>query len=279
MANETIQLADFQCGGEHPLVLIAGPCVIENEQLTLEIAEQLKAVCTTRNTPLVFKASFDKANRTSLKSWRGPGISQGLPILKKVRDELALPVTTDIHEANQAAEAAEVCEILQIPAFLARQTDLLVEAARTGRAVNVKKGQFMAPTDMKFVVEKLHESGGERVMLTERGTFFGYGKLVNDFTGLITMKSLGVPVVFDATHSVQQPGSAEGITLGNREMVAPLARAAVAVGTNAVFVETHPNPASSPSDAANIFPLQQIGALLDSLNAIRNCCQPHLQTP
>ncbi len=278
MSSAVAKISDIQCGPNHPLTLIAGPCVIENESLTLEIAERVKSICATKDISLIFKASFDKANRTSLASYRGPGLEEGLAILEKAARELSLPVTTDIHEASQAKAVGQVCDLLQIPAFLARQTDLLVAAATTNKPVNVKKGQFMAPTDMKFVVEKLQGSGCQNVLLTERGTFFGYGKLVNDFTGLLTMQGLGVPVVFDATHSVQQPGSASGITLGNREMVAPLAKAAVAVGVDAIFLETHPQPDTSPSDAANIFPLEQLDDLLNSLIEIRNCVSTNLQT-
>ena len=273
------RIGEIQCGTDNPLLLIAGPCVIENESLTLAIASKLESICCAKNTPWIFKASFDKANRTSLSSYRGPGLDEGLKILEKVRREFGVPVTTDIHEPSQAAAAAQVCDLLQIPAFLARQTDLLVAAASTGKAVNVKKGQFMAPSDMKFVVDKLKASGCQNTLLTERGTFFGYGKLVNDFAGLVTMRNLGVPVVFDATHSVQQPGSVDGITLGNRDMVAPLARAAVAVGCDGVFVETHPEPESSPSDAANILPLEQLESLWSSLLAIRESRATHLQTP
>jgi len=271
------QIAELTCGKNQPLLLIAGPCVIENEALTLEIAQRLKAICANHDVSLIFKASFDKANRTSLSSFRGPGMVEGLRILQMIRNETSLPVTTDIHEASQASEVAQVCDLLQIPAFLARQTDLLVAAAKTGKAVNVKKGQFMAPTDMKFVIEKLRGSDCGNILVTERGTFFGYGKLVNDFSGILTMQSYQVPVVFDATHSVQQPGSAAGITLGNREMVAPLARAAVAVGVDALFIETHPDPESSPSDAANIFPLEHVDDLLTSLISIRNSQTMHSQ--
>ncbi len=280
MSGNIAQIADIRCGGDEPLVLIAGPCVIENEALTLKIADELKALCVRLQVPFIFKASFDKANRTSLSSERGPGIDEGLRILERVHTDTGVPVTTDVHEPRQAQPAGEVCQLLQIPAFLARQTDLLVAAAGTGRAVNVKKGQFMSPTDMKYVVEKLRGSGCENILITERGTFFGYGKLVNDFAGVVAMQQLGVPVVFDATHSVQQPGGSDGVTLGNRSMVAPLARAAVAVGVNAVFVETHPDPDTSPSDAANIYPLAKMSGLLASLVAIRSCCRPgHLQTP
>ncbi len=220
--------------------------------------------------PLIFKGSFDKANRTSLNSYRGIGIQAGLELLGKVSSEFGLPVTTDIHEPSQAEKAAEVCQLLQIPAFLARQTDLLIAAAKTGRAVNVKKGQFMAPWDMKHVVGKLDASGCSNILLTERGTFYGYGRLVNDFAGLIQMKQFGTPVVFDATHSVQQPSAADGRTGGNREMVGPLARAAVAVGCDAVFIETHPNPDLSPSDGPNMVQLDDIKELLTELKNIRN---------
>lgn len=262
------RIGDLVFGGGHPLLVIAGPCVIETRDLAFEIASHVAGVCRRAGVPFIFKASFDKANRTSGSSFRGVGIEEGLQILGSIGKELSIPVTTDIHEAHQAPLAAEYCELLQIPAFLARQTDLLVAAAKTGRGVNVKKGQFMSPQDMQYVVEKLTSSGCEQIMLTERGTFFGYGRLVNDFAGLVAMRSLGVPVAFDATHSVQMPGGTGGVTLGNREMVAPLARAAVAVGVDAIFLETHPHPDRSPSDAANIFPLEQFGNLLDSLLAI-----------
>ncbi len=261
------QVGNVQFGAGR-LVLIAGPCVLEDQSLVLEIAGQLQQVCRELEIPLVFKGSFDKANRTSVQSFRGPGIDAGLGILDQVRQKLSLPVTTDIHEPGQATRAAEVCDLLQIPAFLARQTDLLIAAAQTGRAVNVKKGQFMAPSDMQFVVGKLQSAGCEKILLTERGTFFGYGRLVNDFAGLVAMRQLGVPVVFDATHSVQQPGGSGGVTGGNRAMVAPLARAAVATGVDAVFLETHPRPGESPSDAANLVPLSDIEPLLRSLLAI-----------
>ena len=234
----------------------------------LEIANRLKEVCQRINLPLIFKASFDKANRTSLDSYRGVGLQKGLEILKRVKAETGLPLTTDIHLPAQAAPVAEVMDLLQIPAFLARQTDLLVAAAETGAAVNVKKGQFMAPWDMKHVVTKLSSAGCQNIMLTERGTFFGYGRLVNDMRALCQMADLGVPVVFDATHSVQMPSAAGGKTGGEREMVAPLARAAVAAGVNAVFIETHPQPEKSPSDGPNMVPLDQIEPLLQTLKKI-----------
>ncbi len=269
VVNLPVRVGPYECGPGRPLLLIAGPCVLENEGLALQIAEELQRISARLSAQLVFKASFDKANRTSSNSFRGLGLEEGLRILEKVKAATGLPVTTDIHESHQAAPVAEVCELLQIPAFLARQTDLLVAAARTGRAVNVKKGQFMAPGDMQHVVAKLAESGCRNVLLCERGTFFGYGRLVNDFRAIPQMQSLGAPVIFDATHSVQEPGGLGGRTGGNRVMVEPLARAAVAVGADGLFFETHPNPDSSPSDGPNMIPLPEFGAMLERLWRIR----------
>ncbi len=242
---------------------------MENESLTLSIAKQLKDIASQLPIQLVFKASFDKANRTSVTSYRGPGLDEGLRILERVRETTGLPVTTDIHEAEQAEAAGRVCDLLQIPAFLSRQTDLLVAAAKTGRAVNVKKGQFMAPADMKHVVEKLASAGCQNVLLCERGTFFGYGRLVNDMRALPQMQQFGVPVVFDATHSVQEPGGLGGATGGNREMVEPLARAATAIGVDGLFFETHPDPDSSPSDGPNMVPLDRFPGVLHRIVQIR----------
>ncbi len=253
--------------------MIAGPCVIETEELTLSIALRLKEISDELSLPLVFKASFDKANRTSVDAYRGPGLHEGLAILARVKQSSGLPVTTDIHLPEQAAPAAEVCDLLQIPAFLARQTDLLVAAARTGRAVHVKKGQFLAPWDMKHVVGKLQASGCQNIVLGERGSFFGYGRLVNDMTSISQMQSLGVPVVFDATHSVQQPGGLGSATGGNRAMVEPLARAAVAMGADGLFFETHPEPDHSPSDGPNMVPLAQFAALLRRLLDLRHAVE------
>jgi 2-dehydro-3-deoxyphosphooctonate aldolase (KDO 8-P synthase) len=250
-------------------LLIAGPCVIETEELALHIAERLLSICKQLPVNLVFKASFDKANRTSTDAFRGAGLEGGLAVLEKVKQSTGLPVTTDIHESHQAATVARVCDLLQIPAFLARQTDLLVAAAKTGRAVNVKKGQFMAPWDMKHVVKKLEAAGCQNILLCERGTFFGYGRLVNDMRAIPEMRSLGVPVVFDATHSVQEPGGLGYATGGNRAMVEPLARAAVAIGIDALFFETHPNPDQSPSDGPNMIPLDALPAVLDRILRVR----------
>lgn len=263
------RIANFHCGTGHPLLVIAGPCVLENESLTLEIASRLKEIMSQLPVNFVFKASFDKANRTNINSYRGPGIEAGLAMLAKVRSDLSLPVTTDIHEPSHAAPVSKVCDILQVPAFLARQTDLLVAAAKTGKAVNVKKGQFMAPLDMRHVLGKLRESGAEDVLLCERGTFFGYGRLVNDMRGLVEMRNLGTPVVFDATHSVQEPGGQGSTTGGKREFVPVLARAAAAVGIDGLFLETHVDPASSPSDGPNMVPLDELSNVLEQVIAVR----------
>lgn len=251
-----------------PLAIIAGPCVIEDRDLTLRIAEHLKQTSEALTLPLVFKASFDKANRTSAGAFRGLGLEAGLRVLEDVGRELDVPTTTDVHLPEQASAVAAVCDLLQIPAFLARQTDLLVACAETGKSVNVKKGQFMAPGDMQYVVEKLQSANATGILLCERGTFFGYGRLVNDMQSLPQMRAFGVPVVFDATHSVQRPGGLGGATGGNREMVWPLARAAVAVGVDAVFLETHPEPDQSPSDGANMVPLENVQQLLTQLKQI-----------
>ena len=223
MSENPATIGSLRCGRGQPLLIIAGPCVIETEELTLQIADRLKQIADELAVPLVFKASFDKANRTSASAYRGTGLDRGLKILQRVKQATGLPVTTDIHESQQAAPVAEVCDLLQIPAFLARQTDLLLAAAATGRPVHVKKGQFLAPWDMKNVVDKLQSAGCQHILLGERGTFFGYGRLVNDMRAIPQMQSLGVPVIFDATHSVQEPGGLGAATGGNRAMVEPLA--------------------------------------------------------
>ncbi len=273
------QIGPYLCSKDQPLLWIAGPCVLEGETLALEIAEELARIAQLLSLQLVFKASFDKANRTSSRAYRGPGLQAGLEILAKVAQTTDLPVTTDIHEPQQAAAASEVCELLQVPAFLARQTDLLTAAARTGKAVNVKKAQFMSPQDMEYVVEKLAAAGCENILACERGTFFGYGRLVNDMRAIPQMQALGVPVVFDATHSVQEPGGLGGATGGNRTMVEPLACAAIALGAEGLFCETHPEPDRSPSDGANMIPLGEMEAVMRRLLAIRHATQQSLETP
>lgn len=245
--------------------LIAGPCVIESEELTYNIAKKLKEITDKLDLDFYFKASFDKANRSSIKSFRGPGIEEGLRILKRIKDELNIKVVTDIHEPWQAKRVAEVVDMLQIPAFLCRQTDLLIEAAKTGLTVNVKKGQFLAPWDMKNVVNKLEESGCHNIMLCERGTSFGYNNLVVDMTGIYEMKKFGYPVVFDATHSVQKPGGNGTSTGGNREYIETLAKAAIAAGADALFFEVHPDPDKALSDGPNMIKLDEFEALLNKL--------------
>ncbi|TWT49446.1 2-dehydro-3-deoxyphosphooctonate aldolase [Rubripirellula amarantea] len=286
---DPVSIGPYRCGDAEPLLLIAGPCVLQTYELSMQIADVLCRINDRDDVNVVFKASFDKANRTSLTARRGPGIDEGLKMLDRIGEKSGLPKTTDLHLPDQADAVAQVCDLLQIPAFLARQTDLIVAAAQTGRPLNVKKGQFMSPGDMKYVVEKARgsfaesphanpassapnpEAAGRKggVMLCERGTFFGYGRLVNDMQSLPLMRALGVPVVFDATHSVQQPGGLGGATGGNREMVEPLARAAVAMSTDALFFETHPDPDTSPSDGANMIPLDRFEATIDRLLKLR----------
>lgn len=248
--------------------LIAGPCVIESEEMVLSIAAQMKEITGELGVPYTFKASFDKANRTSIHGFRGPGIERGLEILQKVKAAHGLPICTDIHEPWQAEKAAQVADVLQIPAFLCRQTDLLVAAAETGKCVNIKKAQFLAPEDMKHCVEKVRQTGNDQVMLCERGTTFGYHTLVVDMTGLRVMKGFGVPVIFDATHSVQKPGGNGSSTGGNREYVEYLAKAAVAVGVDGLFMETHPDPEHAKSDGPNMVALGDMKALLQKLKRV-----------
>jgi 2-dehydro-3-deoxyphosphooctonate aldolase (KDO 8-P synthase) len=263
------RIGPYQCGVGQPLLWIAGPCVLEDFSAALQIAETLQRIAATLQIQLVFKASFDKANRTSVNAFRGPGLERGLQMLSDVRTKTGLPITTDIHESSQAAPAGEVVDLIQIPAFLARQTDLLAAAARTGKPVHVKKGQFMAPGDMRHVITKLGEGGCEDVLLCERGTFFGYGRIVSDMRSIPMMQALGCPVVFDATHSVQEPGGLGDKTGGNRAMVEPLARAAMALGADGLFTETHPEPDKSPSDGPNMIPLGEIEAVMRRLLKIR----------
>jgi 2-dehydro-3-deoxyphosphooctonate aldolase (KDO 8-P synthase) len=257
-------------GKGEPLALIAGPCVIESEDFTLKMAQQIGQVCDRLNVPFIFKSSFDKANRTSIDSFRGQDLEHGLQILEKVKKEIGVPVLTDIHESYQAKIVAEVVDILQIPAFLCRQTDLLVAAAATERAVNVKKGQFLAPWDMKNVVTKLESAGAKNILLTERGTSFGYNTLVVDFRSLPQMRELGYPVVFDATHSVQMPGGQGNKSGGQRQFVPYLAKAAAAVGIDALFMEIHENPEVALSDGPNMIPLAKLETILKQILSVRN---------
>jgi 2-dehydro-3-deoxyphosphooctonate aldolase (KDO 8-P synthase) len=263
-------------GTGQPLAVIAGPCVIESQTLCEEIAGHMQAVCQRLELPFVFKASFDKANRTSGSAFRGPGLDDGLTILQGIRDSLGVPVTTDIHEVGQVAAVAEVADILQIPAFLCRQTDLLLAAAATGRTVNIKKGQFLAPDDMAPAVGKVHDAGNPRALLTERGTTFGYRNLVVDMRGLMIMRELGVPVVFDATHSVQLPGGKGNATGGQRQFAPGLLRAAAAVGIDGVFVEVHPDPDRALSDGPNAIHLANAEAVL---TAARDIHRLHASLP
>ena len=260
--------SQLEIGGGAPLVLIAGPCVIESQEHVQFLATELSRL----NVPLVFKASFDKANRSSVKSYRGPGLKEGLRILKSVR-ERGIAVLTDIHEPSQAAQAAEAVDILQIPAFLCRQTDLLVEAGRTGRTVNIKKGQFVSPYDIRLAAEKVASTGNDRILLTERGSAFGYNNLVVDMRGLTIMRGFGWPVVFDATHSVQLPGAAGEASGGQPEFIEPLASAAVATGVDAVFVEVHEAPERALSDGANALPLDRVAGLVAKLQRISSAAR------
>jgi 2-dehydro-3-deoxyphosphooctonate aldolase (KDO 8-P synthase) len=271
-----VTIGSYTIDGKGPLLLIAGPCVIQSYDLCMEIGTKVLESCQRLGIHYVFKASFDKANRTSGGAYRGPGIDAGLEVLARVKEALGCPVTTDVHLPEQAQCVAQVCDLLQIPAFLARQTDLLLACAETGRPLNVKKGQFMAPSDMHYVVEKVRATPSAGIMLCERGTFFGYGRLVNDMAGLPIMRDMGVPVVFDATHSVQQPGGLGGATGGNRAMVEPLARAAAAVGVDGLFFETHPRPSESPSDGPNMVPLDQFGSVLERVHTVWRTVRPWL---
>ena len=254
-------------GGDAPL-LIAGPCVIESEQLCVEVGQRLKKMCAELGIQYVFKSSYDKANRTRLTSFRGPGLEQGCKILESVARTLEVPILTDVHEVHQVERVARVADVIQIPALLCRQTDLLVEAGRTGRAVNIKKGQFLAPEQMRGPIDKVMSTGNDQVLITERGTTFGYGALVVDMLGLAKLSEFGVPVIFDATHAVQQPGEEE--TGGERELASTLMRSAAAVGVDGFFAETHPNPDAALSDGATSIPLEEMHALLESAKEIHD---------
>jgi len=262
-------IGPFDVGAAAPLLLIAGPCVIESAQMCLDIAAHLKALAARLGVHFVFKASFDKANRTSVASYRGPGLDAGLAILAEVKRQLGVPVLSDIHEPGQAAPAAAVLDFLQVPAFLCRQTDLLVAAGRTGKPVNIKKGQFVAPWDMAPAVEKVRSTGNRQVLLTDRGASFGYNRLVSDFRAIPQMQALGCPVIFDATHSAQEPSAAGGVSGGDRSAGPLLARCAMAAGADGLFIETHPAPADAKSDAAVVLPLDELEGLLETCLAIR----------
>lgn len=263
-----IQIGNVKIGGNRPLVLIAGPCVIESESLTLHAAERLMTICNGIAMPLVFKASYDKANRTSSTAYRGPGMRAGLQILAKVKASLGVPILTDVHSIEEIGPVAEVADVLQIPAFLCRQTDLIEAAARSGRVVNVKKGQFLAPWDMRNVVDKALSAGNSKIILTERGVSFGYNNLVSDMRSLPIMRSTGYPVVFDATHSVQLPGGLGGASGGQREFVEYLSRAAVATGVDGIFLEVHEDPENALCDGPNSIRLSDLPPLLKKLKAI-----------
>ena len=263
----TIKLKNFEIGKDK-LTIIAGPCAMESLDILKKTAEGLKSVCEKLNINYIFKSSFDKANRSSIHSFRGPGIEEGLKMLARIKDEFDVPVTTDIHLPSQAEPVAEVVDILQIPAFLCRQTDLLVEAGKTGRIVNIKKGQFLAPQQMKALIKKVEETGNKNIMVTERGVTFGYNNLVSDFRAIPIMKEFGYPVVFDATHSVQMPGANGDTTGGDRRFVPTLAKCAVAAGADVLFFEVHPNPDEALSDGANMLPLKDVEKVFEKCKAI-----------
>ena len=260
-----INVGELKLGGKGPLFMIAGPCVIEDKDITFKVAEFLQGLSAKIKIPIIYKSSFDKANRTSLHSFRGPGLDRGLEMLKEIKYSMGLPVISDVHQVNQVKKAAEVLDIIQIPAFLSRQTDLILEAARTNLPVNIKKGQFLSPWDMKHVILKATSEGNKNILLTERGTSFGYNNLVVDMRSISIMKSFGYPIVFDATHSVQLPGGNGQCSGGQREFVEPLARAAIAAGADGIFLEIHPEPDSALSDGPNSLPLEQVESLIQAL--------------
>ena len=256
--------------GDGGLTVLAGPCSLESPELGLEVARTMKKLCRERGLLYIFKASFDKANRTSIHTWRGPGLERGLEQLDEIRRSAGVPIITDIHESCQAGPVGEVADVIQIPAFLCRQTDLLTAAARTGRIINIKKAQFLAPDDMAYAAAKCREAGNDRVLLCERGTMMGYHRLVVDMTGLLAMREFGYPIMFDATHSVQRPGGLGGMSGGDYRLALPLARGAAAVGIDAIFAETHPNPKEARSDGPNMIPLGEMADFLDQVLAIHN---------
>jgi 2-dehydro-3-deoxyphosphooctonate aldolase (KDO 8-P synthase) len=264
--------------GERPFTFVGGPCVIEGRDMALSTAEKLAAITGRLRIPFIFKASYDKANRTSLESFRGPGIEEGLRILGEVRDSLGVAILTDVHSSEEAAAAAEVAEVIQVPALLSRQTDLLVACGRTGRAVNIKKGQFLSPHEVRYAIEKVESTGNTRILVTERGTTFGYNNLVNDFRALPIMREFGYPVIFDATHSVQMPGGRGFASTGQREFIFPLARAAVAVGVDGIFMEVHEEPARALCDSGNSVRLADLPHILEALKRIEEAVWAGMQT-
>jgi 2-dehydro-3-deoxyphosphooctonate aldolase (KDO 8-P synthase) len=268
MTMHPVTIGSITIGTGHPLALIGGPCAIEGNSFMLEVATRLRDIAAKAGVPFIFKSSYDKANRTSIHSYRGPGLHEGLEILQKIKDDVGVPILSDVHTVEEVEPAAEVLDVLQIPAFLCRQTDLVVAAARTAKPVNVKKGQFLAPWDTKNIVEKVRAVGNDQVLLTERGASFGYNNLVADMRSLVVMRSFDVPVVFDATHSVQLPGGAGTASSGQREFVPHLARAAVATGCDALFMEIHPDPDHAPSDGPNMLRLEDLPALLTQIAQI-----------
>ncbi len=265
---KTININGVKIGGNNELVLIAGPCVIENESITMSIAEQLKEITSRLGIGFIFKASYDKANRTSINSFRGPGLKKGLGILSRIKDRYDIPILSDVHSTEQIKPASEVLDVIQIPAFLSRQTDLLVSAGETGKAVNIKKGQFMAPWDIRHAIKKVESTGNRRIIITERGFTFGYNMLVNDFRVIPIMRDFGYPVVFDATHSVQLPSATNGVSGGQRQYIEVLAKAAAAVGIDGLFLEVHPQPDRALSDGANSLQLNKLEKLLKTIKVI-----------
>lgn len=276
MDQKIVTVGDIDFGGRNPIAFIAGPCQLENRDHAMMMAEKIAEACAQTGSRFVFKSSYDKANRSSIGAARGIGMEEGLKILAEVRDTFGCPVITDVHETSHCAAAAEVVDVIQIPAFLCRQTDLLLAAGRTMKPLNVKKGQFLAPWDMANVAEKIASTGNDQIMLCERGTSFGYNTLVTDFRGLPTMAETGHPVIFDATHSVQQPGGRGNSSGGERKFVATLARAACAVGVAGLFIETHQDPDNAPCDGPNMIPVQELAVLIRELNAFDLICKKHL---
>ncbi len=270
-----INIANTKLGGNNPLFIIAGPCVIENEEIVFYTAERLKEICRGLGLPLIFKSSYDKANRTSLSSFRGPGIEKGLRILSDVRSRFKIPVISDVHSVEEVKSASQVLDAIQIPAFLSRQTDLILSASCTGKPVNIKKGQFLAPWDVKNIIDKFTSTGNHNLFITERGTSFGYNNLVVDFRGISIMRSFGYPVVFDVTHSLQLPGGQGSSSGGQREFAEPLARAAVAVGAEGIFMEVHPDPDKALCDGPNMLPIDNVPDLLRMIKHIHHVVFPH----